>query len=115
MAIYPPHDYIALRSIPDDLAAGYRPGDGLYKQVVDDLGLVLGVDVEAARPDLLDRPADSAPPAAWRDYALVQDKTLTRADVDDMTRADLIRRFPDPDAKPEVKPEASPKKAQPKP
>jgi len=108
MAIYPPFDYIALRSIPNDLAAGYRAGDGMYKQVVDDLGLVLGVDVKAARPDLLERPADGAPPAAWRDYALVQDKTLTRADVDDMTRADLIRRFPDPDAKPDP----APKKAQ---
>jgi hypothetical protein len=99
MGIWPPHDYIALRSIPNDLTAGYRAGDGMYAQVVADLGLVLGVDVVAARPDVLPRPADTAPAAAWRDYALAQDKDLTREQVED--RADLIRRFPDPGAKPE--------------
>lgn len=111
MAVYPPHDYIALRSIPNDLAAGYRAGDGMYAQVVDNLKLVLGVDVAAARPGLLDRPADSASRAAWVDYALTQDPTLMRADTDDLTRADLIARCPDPSAKTEPPP---PKKIQPK-
>lgn len=106
---YPPYDFTARRAISVNGVVGYQAGDGMYKQVVDDLGLRLGVDVDAARTDLFDRPADTAPPAAWRDYALAQDSALTRDEVDDLSRAELIRRFPDPDAKPE------PKKAQPKP
>jgi len=113
---YPPYDYTARRDIPVNGVVGYRAGDGMYQQVVDDLGLRLGADVDAARPDLIERPADSAPTAVWRDYALVQDKVLSRDEVDDLSRAELIRRFPDPD-KPEPKAEPKPKaeKAQPKP
>lgn len=98
MAVWPPHDYIARHDILVGTAVGYRTGDGLYQQVVDTLGLVLGVDVDAARSDLLDRPADSAPAARWRDYALAQDSSLTREQVDDLSRAELIERFPDPNA-----------------
>jgi hypothetical protein len=112
---YPPYDYTARRDVPVNGVVGYRAGDGMYQQVVDDLGLVLGVDVDAARPDLIKRPTDTATAARWREYALTQDPKLTRDEVDELTRADLIRRFPDPDAKPEAKPETAPKKAQPKP
>jgi len=113
---YPPFDYIARHDVYVNGVVGYRTGDGMYRDVVNDLGLSLGIDVDAARADLFDRPADTAPPAAWRDYALAQDNSLGRDDVDDMTRADLIARFPDPD-KPEPKAEPKPKaeKAQPKP
>ena len=76
---------------------GYRAGDGMYAQVVNDLGLVLGEDVDAARSDLFDRPADSASRAAWLEYVLAQDPTLSRDDADDMTRADLIARVTTPE------------------
>src|SRR3954470_9458407 len=109
---WPPYDYTARRNVEVNGVVGYRSGDGMYQQVVDDLGLVLGVDVDAARSDLVDRPADTAARAAWVTYALTQDPALTREEADDLTRADLIRRFPDPDAKPDAKPK--PEKAQPK-
>lgn len=102
---WPPYDYIARRDIYVGDVVGYRTGDGLYAQVVDSLDLVLGADVDAARPDAWERPADSAPAAKWREYALAQDPSLTRDDVEDMSRAQLIERFPDPDAaKPAKKP-----------
>lgn len=109
---YPPYDYIARHDIHINGVAGYRTGDGMYQQVVDDLGLVLGVDIDAARPEAWERPADTAPAARWRDYALVHDTTLTREAVDDLTRGELIRRFPDPDAKPAADAKPEPKKAQ---
>jgi len=110
---WPPYDYTAKRDVQVNGVVGYRAGDGMYKQVVEDLGLVLGVDVDAARSDLFDRPADTAARTVWVDYALAQDPALTRDEADDLTRADLIRRFPDPNAKPDAKPK--PEKALPKP
>lgn len=89
---YPPYDYIARRDIKVGDSVGYRTGDGMYAQVAQDLGLVLGVDVDAARSDVIERPADSARRLAWVEYALAQDPSLARDDTDDMTRADLIER-----------------------
>lgn len=99
---YPPFDFTARRDITVNGVCGYRAGDGMYAQVVEDLGLVVGVDVDAARPDVFQRPADNAPRAAWIDYALVQDDTLTREEADDMTRAELAARIPDPAAEPKT-------------
>jgi hypothetical protein len=104
---WPPFDFIARHDIHVNGVVGYRAGDGMYSQVVDDLGLRLGIDVDAARPEAWERPAETGPAAKWRDYALVHDHELTREQVDDMTRGELIERFPDPDAKP------APKKALP--
>lgn len=87
---WPPYDYTARHDIRVGDSYGYRTGDGMYAQVVQDLGLVLGVDVDAARADILDRPADTAKRAAWVDYVLTQKPDLSREDVDDLSRADLI-------------------------
>jgi len=100
---YPPYDFTARRDVYINGVCGYRSGDGMYADVVADLGLVLGIDVDAARPEAWERPAETAPAAKWRDYALAHDQELTREQVDDMTRGELIERFPDPDAKPAPK------------
>lgn len=87
---YPPYDYYARHDIKVGDSYGYRTGDGLYAQVAGDLGLRLGEDIDAARSDVVARPAESARRADWVDYALAQDPSLARDDADDMTRADLI-------------------------
>jgi hypothetical protein len=87
---YPPFDYTARHDIRVGDSYGYRTGDGMYAQVVQDLGLVLGVDVDAARSDVLERPTDTAKRADWVDYVLTQDTELSRDETDDMSRADLI-------------------------
>jgi hypothetical protein len=87
---YPPYDFYVDRDVRVGDSFGYRTGDGIYKQVADDLGLVIGVDMHAARDDVLERPADNAHRSKWVDYVLTQKPDLTRDDVDDMSRADLI-------------------------
>lgn len=69
---------------------GYQPGDGIYAQVVEDYGWVLGVDVDAARPDLMERPAENASREAWVNYVLTQKPGTAREELDDMGRNDLI-------------------------
>lgn len=87
---WPPYDYTARHDIRVGDSYGYRTGDGMYAQVVQDLGLVLGVDVDAARADVLERPADTAKRPAWVDYVLTQKPDMAREDTDDLSRADLI-------------------------
>lgn len=64
----------------------------MYAQVAADYGLVIGVDVDVAQPETWERPADTATRAAWADYVLSQDPSLSRADLDDDSRTDLIAR-----------------------
>lgn len=87
---YPPYDYYALRDIPDSLQAGYRTGDGLYQQVVDDYMLVVGVDVEPAREGVVERPAKNSKRADWLNYAATQDTGKSREELDEMSRDELI-------------------------
>jgi len=94
--VYPPYDYYARRDITVGFSVGYRANDGMYAQVVDDLGLVLGVDVDAARGDLMERPADTARRETWCDYVLTQEPGLDRAELDDLGRNDLIARVTKP-------------------
>jgi len=96
---YPPYDYTARHDIRVGDSYGYRAGDGMYAQVVNDLGLVLGVDVDAARDDVLERPKDTAKRADWVNYVLTQDPELTREDTDEMSRADLIALVTKPEPK----------------
>lgn len=97
---YPPYDYFARRDITVGYAVGYRPGDGLYAQVVNDLGLVLGVDVDAARADLMERPKDTATREAWINYVLTQEQGVAREELDDLGRAALIKRADGVEEKP---------------
>lgn len=87
---YPPYDYYALRDLPDSLHAGYRTGDGLYQSVVDDWMLVVGVDVEPARENVVERPKENAKRADWLVFAATQDTGKTREEIDEMSRAELI-------------------------
>jgi hypothetical protein len=96
---YPPYDYFALRDLPDSLLAGYRTGDGLYQSVVDDWKLVLGVDVEPAREDVIERPKDSAKRTDWVDYVSTQDTGKSREELDELSRDELIALVTKPAAK----------------
>jgi hypothetical protein len=69
----------------------------MYAQVVEQYGWVLGVDVKAARPDVLERPADGAARERWVDYVLTQEPDLARSDLDDLGRNDLIARVTKPE------------------
>lgn len=100
---YPPYDYYARRVLPDSLAPGYQPGDGMYAQVVQDYGWIIGVDVDAARQDVLERPADGAPRERWVDYVLTQESGLPREELDDLGRNDLIARVTKADKSPTKK------------
>jgi hypothetical protein len=89
---YPPYDFYVDRDVYVGDSCGYRTGDGIYKQVADDLGLVIGVDMHAARSDVLERPADNAKRALWVDYVLTQHPDLSREDIDAESRDELIAR-----------------------
>jgi hypothetical protein len=99
MPPYPPYDYYARRVLPDNIMPGYRPGDGIYAQVVDEYGWVIGVDVDAARPDVLERPTDRATREKWVDYVLTQEPGTAREELDDLGRNDLIARVTKPEKK----------------
>lgn len=97
MPPYPPYDYYARRTLPDRVMPGYQPGDGIYAQVVEKYGWVIGVDVDAARPDVLERPKDSATRERWADYVLTQEPGTAREELDDLGRNDLIARATKPE------------------
>lgn len=94
-----PYDYYARRCLPNPIMPGYQPGDGIYAQVVDDAGWVLGIDVDAAREDLIERPADGATREKWVNYVLSKEPGLAREELDDLGRNDLIARVDGPPAK----------------
>jgi hypothetical protein len=97
------YDFVALRTVeyPKGQPA-YLEGQGLSAQVVADLGLVVGEDVDPARPDVIGEPAGNAPRADWAAYAIGQG--LSRDEVDDLTRDELRARFaPDDVPKPKTK------------
>lgn len=89
---WPPYDYYARRTLPDRLTPGYQPGDGIYADAVEQYGWVIGVDVDVARPDLIERPSDGAKREAWVNYVLAQEPGLAREELDDLGRNDLIAR-----------------------
>lgn len=93
----PRADYVALHTINVDGVVGYREGDEMIADVVDNLGLEVGVDVQPLRDDVVPRPAGNATRAEWARYAIGQG--LPAGDADDMTRDELRDRFPaaDPD------------------
>lgn len=94
---YPPYDYYARRTLPDPIMPGYRAGDGLYADAAEQYGWVLGVDIDAARDDVLERPADGASREKWVDYVLTQEPGTAREELDDLGRNDLIARVTKPE------------------
>lgn len=91
-------EYRALRPITYQDRVAYNPGDGLMSQVVSDLRLEVGVDVEPARPDVELRPADDAPRGDWARYAV--DQGVDLAEVEQLGRDELRDRFPPQEAAP---------------
>jgi hypothetical protein len=82
-------DYVTLRPIPDPTfgRTAYNEGEGIMAQVVEDLGLVVGVDVKPAQPDAVARPAGNASRSQWAAYRLGQGADPER--IDAMTRDEL--------------------------
>lgn len=83
-------DYKTLRPIGDPNNAGrvaYAEGQGIFAQVVEDWGLVVGEDVTPARPDVVERPAGNAKRSEWATFRLGQG--MDPEQVDGMTRDEL--------------------------
>lgn len=114
-------EYLALRDIKVNDVVGYRTGDGMTANAVDNLRdhghtLELGLDIAAARPDVVPRPADNAPVAQWREYAIAQG--MDPQEAADTPRTKLIDTYPDPDVDGAVATDAAagpPAKSAPKP
>ena len=92
-------EYEALRTIEINGVPGYQPGDGVYADVVERLGLEVGEDVKLSGLQLLAKPAKNASRAAWAAYAL--DQGMEQAEVDGMGRDDLAAFFEDDGPEPE--------------
>ena len=95
------YDFFALHDVVINGIAGYRSGDGMTAEVVENLReqghpMEVGVDVRPARPDSIPRPAESAAVTEWRAYAIGQG--MAPDEAAEATRADLIERYPDTDA-----------------
>lgn len=88
--MYPPGDYVALRTIMSNNVRAYNVGDEMYASAVDALGLVVGEDVQAIRPQG-ERPAGNAKRAAWARYALLQGASAD--EVADMGRDELRAKY----------------------
>jgi hypothetical protein len=87
-------DYRALQAIPDrnnPTRSAYQTGEYLHAQVVQDWGLIVGVDVEALRPEQMAKPAGNARRDEWATYALGQG--LSAEEVDGMGRDELRAHF----------------------
>lgn len=95
-------EFLAMHTINVGGYAGYRAGDGITRDVVERLGLTVGVDVRPANADVVPRPAGNARRADWEAYALGQG--LDSEEIDSMSVTDLRNRFPEgaPTAEPTV-------------
>lgn len=82
-------EYTALRTIEVNGVPAYHEGYDVYQSAVDNLGLVVGEDVEPSGEKLLEKPALNASRVAWAAYALDQGKT----DLDDLGRDEIIALF----------------------
>lgn len=101
-------DYRALQVIPDrnnPSRSAYQPGEDLHAQVVQDWGLVIGVDVEALRPEQMARPAGNAKRDEWATYALAQGLSVEK--VDGMGRDELRAYFADDEVDTDQQPDES--------
>lgn len=88
-----PADYIAKHDIqiPGSYGFGYRTGDEMIEAARVNLGLVVGVDVDPLRPDVMARPADDAERSAWQDYAVV--RGVPYAEAVNLDRQELQQRL----------------------
>lgn len=86
-------------------ALAFLPGHAVPASSVSDNGPVFPGQVArrpsaeqeaAASPSAPERPAGNAKAAVWREYAVANG--VPQDDADDMTRAQLIERFPEPTA-----------------
>ncbi|PZG17802.1 hypothetical protein C1I95_14730 [Micromonospora craterilacus] len=91
----PKVDYIAARVIFANSVRAYNPGDDVPASAVENLGLVVGVDVVPARPDVIERPPADASRADWVAYWLGQD--VPQDQIDAMSRDELAAREVEPE------------------
>jgi hypothetical protein len=90
------YDYTATRTLTVPRAGGvvgYRRGDDVTAQAVEEQGYVVGEDVIPARPDVVPRPADDAPRSEWAAYAVGQGMSPT--EVADLDAPTLAERYPE--------------------
>ena len=90
-------EYRALKTILYNGVPAYHEGYDVYQSAVDNLGLVVGEDVEPAGEGLVEKPAKNASRAAWVAYAFDQGVT----DLDDLGRDEIIALFDEPVEEPD--------------
>jgi hypothetical protein len=86
-------EYRALGTIQVNGVNAYQEGDDVYASAVENLGLVVGEDVEPSGVQVMEKPAKNASRDKWAAYAL--DQGLAQEDVDDMGRDELVAYFDD--------------------
>jgi hypothetical protein len=97
---YEPADYTALEVITHNSANVAFPGDAVTRNQVETLGLRVGVQVRPERSGLVPQPAKTDVREVWVDYALNQGGQPD--DLQDLSRADLIAEYGDPQTTPAV-------------
>lgn len=101
-----PADYIAQQKISHNGVTAYNPGDDVPASAVENLGLTVGVEVLPAHAGVIPRPAGNARRAEWERYAIGQG--MTPEEAADLTRGDLIARYPDGEQPTTVNPDPAP-------
>jgi hypothetical protein len=84
-------EYRALGTVQINGVNAYQAGDDVYASAVENLGLVVGEDVEPSGEQVMEQPPKNASRDKWAAYAL--DQGLAQADVDDMGRDELVAYF----------------------
>jgi hypothetical protein len=97
---FEPRDYTALEKIEVNGVAGAWPGDAVTRNQVETLGLRVGVQVRPERSGLVPVPAKTDLREVWVDYALNQGGRPD--ELQDLSRADLIAKYGNPDTAPVV-------------
>ncbi|MEU7170311.1 hypothetical protein ABZ949_02320 [Micromonospora tulbaghiae] len=92
----PNHEYRALTVINVAGVRAYNPGDDVPASAVDNLGLVVGEHVRPANADVIPHPGGNAKVADLRKFALGQG--VDPEVVEEMTRAQILDRFPPAEA-----------------
>ena len=101
----PNHEYRALTVINVAGVRAYNPGDDVPASAVDNLGLVVGEHVRPAHADVIPHPGGNAKVGDLRAYALGQGVDPEVAE--EMTRQQILDRFPPAESSEPVEPPPS--------
>lgn len=84
-------EYRALRTIQHNGVNAYHEGDAVYADVVENLELVVGEDVEPSGEQVMAKPTKNARRAEWEAYA--RDQGMPQDEIDSLNAKDLAAKF----------------------